>query len=381
MPAGITRITIEGYKSIVKEQSIEIAPLTILAGANSSGKSSMIQPLLLLKQTLEAPFDPGPLLINGPILKFTSTDQFLSKRSGKRTLRISIKAGDEARWTLPLVRQRGQPLVITVPKPSFQFVERRKARSRPGYTILSYELGPHAVVGEIEKMIHVRGLRGNPERTYPITAVGERFPGIFEHYVASIVEHWQVKSAEETLGGLNNNLDHLDLNSGVVAVRINDAQLELRVKRTKGAQDLVNIADVGFGVSQAIPILVALRVAESGQLVYVEEPEQHLHPRAQTRIADVLADAAKRGVKVVVETHSSLLLRAVQTLIAKRQLDPDLVRLHWFTRDKSGVTHVRSAQMDENGAYGDWPGDFDEVILSTDRAYLDAVTRRIRRGA
>src|SRR5438309_6513729 len=79
MAAGITRITIQGYKSIVKEQSIDIAPLTILAGANSSGKSSMLQPLLLLKQTLEAPYDPGPLLLNGPNVKFTQVDQFLCK--------------------------------------------------------------------------------------------------------------------------------------------------------------------------------------------------------------------------------------------------------------------------------------------------------------
>src|SRR5258706_16247475 len=106
MPAGITRITIEGYKSIVKEQSIEIAPLSILAGANSSGKSSMIQPLLLLKQTLEAPFDPGPLLINGPILKFTSSDQFLSpKAGGPRGLRISIDAFGGV-WTSRIIRER-----------------------------------------------------------------------------------------------------------------------------------------------------------------------------------------------------------------------------------------------------------------------------------
>src|SRR5260370_34969956 len=94
-PAGITRITIEGYKSIVKEQSIEIAPLTILAGANSSGKSSMIQPLLLLKQTLESPFDPGPLRIDGPNLKFTSPDPVLSLKA--RALRISC---DPFGWTL-----------------------------------------------------------------------------------------------------------------------------------------------------------------------------------------------------------------------------------------------------------------------------------------
>src|SRR2546426_3911195 len=76
---GITRITVAGFKSISQEQSIEIRPLTILAGANSSGKSSMMQPLLLLKQTLEAPYDAGPIQLNGPNLKFTLADQLLSR--------------------------------------------------------------------------------------------------------------------------------------------------------------------------------------------------------------------------------------------------------------------------------------------------------------
>src|SRR5579864_8197132 len=75
----ITRVTVGGFKSISQEQSIEIKPLTILAGANSSGKSSIMQPLLLLKQTLESTYDPGPLLLNGPNVTFTSSDQFLSK--------------------------------------------------------------------------------------------------------------------------------------------------------------------------------------------------------------------------------------------------------------------------------------------------------------
>ena len=71
-----------------------------------------------------------------------------------------------------------------------------------------------------------------------------------------------------------------------------------------------NIADVGFGVSQVLPVLVALRAADRGRLVYLEEPEIDLHPRAQTKLADILADAAKRGVRVVAETHSTLLLTA-----------------------------------------------------------------------
>src|SRR5437879_10248018 len=78
-PLAIAKIHVAGFKSISQEQSIQIAPLTILAGANSSGKSSMMQPLLLLKQTLEAAYDPGPLLLNGPNVKFTSADQLLSR--------------------------------------------------------------------------------------------------------------------------------------------------------------------------------------------------------------------------------------------------------------------------------------------------------------
>src|SRR5437764_8796548 len=80
----ITHITVGGFKSIGQEQSIEIKPLTILAGANSSGKSSIMQPLLLLKQTLEATYDPGPLLLNGPNVKFTSTEQLLARTHNKK---------------------------------------------------------------------------------------------------------------------------------------------------------------------------------------------------------------------------------------------------------------------------------------------------------
>src|SRR5216684_3870536 len=94
-PDGITRISVKGFKSLAREVSITVAPLTILAGANSSGKSSILQPLLLLKQTLEANFDPGALLLNGPNINFTSISQLLS-RIGKEhadTLEVGISCG------------------------------------------------------------------------------------------------------------------------------------------------------------------------------------------------------------------------------------------------------------------------------------------------
>jgi predicted ATPase len=88
----------------------------------------------------------------------------------------------------------------------------------------------------------------------------------------------------------------------------------------------------------------------------------------------VLADAAKRGVRVIAETHSSLLIRGAQTLVAKGELHPKLVKLHWFSRDEeTGESKITSADLDENGAFGDWPSDFAEVELRSEGDYLDAV--------
>src|SRR4051812_4348355 len=101
---SITEITVAGFKSINDEQTIDIRPLTILAGANSSGKSSIMQPVLLLKQTLEAPYAPGPLLLNGPNVKFSSAEQLLSRVGPGQSLdsfQVGMRAqsGDQFRTT------------------------------------------------------------------------------------------------------------------------------------------------------------------------------------------------------------------------------------------------------------------------------------------
>ena len=94
-------------------------------------------------------------------------------------------------------------------------------------------------------------------------------------------------------------------------------------------------------------------------------------------MAQVLADAAMRGVRVVAETHSSLLLLGIQTLVAEGKLPPELVKLHWFTRDDDGMTTIRSADLDEGGTFGDWPEDFDDVTLDAQSRYLDAAEQQL----
>jgi hypothetical protein len=430
-PDHISKIAVRGFKSIVDEQQIELRPLTLLAGANSSGKSSLMQPVLLLKQTLEAPSDPGPLLLDGPNIRFTLADQLLSQIPGKsskpefmvqiglsngHSLEVVFKHAKGAGFALDSMNyanKKGETLRI-IPSMSqdeilaaepLLHIERSLSQPigwasrtsswsvRRERCFLCFALfgersdsPPISVVriprdGEfilhLQRLLHLPGLRGNPRRTYPKRAAGPLFPGTFEDYVASVISQWQSNN-DPRLSQLGAALEEMGLTWKVEAKPVDDVQVELRVGRLAhsapgGNRDLVSIADVGFGVSQSLPVLVALIVAEPGQVVYLEQPEMHLHPRAQRRLAHVLADAANRGVIVVAETHSALLLREVQTLVATGKLSTDKVKLHWVQRQEDGHTIVTPADLDENGAYGDWPEDFDEVELNAEKAYLDAV--------
>ncbi|TAG34562.1 MAG: hypothetical protein EAZ34_05490, partial [Polaromonas sp.] len=225
-------------------------------------------------------------------------------------------------------------------------------------------------------IIHVPGLRGNPERSYKKTAVGGSFPGTLDTYVASIVAHWQ-ESDQDKLDTLGRQLQQLGLTWKVTSKKIDDTRVELQVGRLPtaaqgGAKDLVSIADVGFGVSQVLPVLVALLVAKPGQMVYIEQPETHLHPKAQRALAKIFADAVKRRSVVIVETHSLLFVRAIQTLVARRQVPKEAVKLHWVERDAAGQTQVTTQELDKSGAYGDWPQDFESTEMAGEQDYIDA---------
>jgi hypothetical protein len=428
----IAEIRVAGFKSISEEQGIEIKPLTILAGANSSGKSSMMQPLLLLKQTLEASYDPGPIRLDGPNVKFTMADQLLSRigkahSSGSFRVGAGLSGGDsfqtsfrkehktalsiertEFSWAgkdfslwpemipreiLNTYRKIDIDLSKAVPegfKEGQWEIKRDRCFIGPVWVEAGTGTGTGRTVGArpgpvweeiIPRVIHLPGLRGNRERAYGVAAVGPPYPGTFEEYTASVISHWE-NEKDEPLDQLNKDLKFLKLAGGVTAVRLNDVQIELHVGRLPDIEptrpeNRVNIADVGLGVSQTLPLLVALHAAKPGELVFVEQPETHLHPQAQFALAQILASAADGGVRVVAETHSSLLLLGVATLVAEGKLDPDKVKLHWFQRDKHGKTTVQSGELDEAGRSGDWPLDFDDVTLLSQKRFLDAASKRM----
>jgi len=435
---GISRLIVEGYKSLRARHTVDIRPLTILAGVNSSGKSSVMQPLLLLKQTIESTYDPGPLLLNGPNVSVTAIDQILSRgpsaRSQVRSFTVGLGIGGEETTIrfgkdkdndlrilefagyyapdqdqpIPLREDMSEEELLRSLTPSTAELyeglvsgnrpERRLSVDRDRfilYPAVSLQRLPGTSINlgfrndslrrDISQVIHLPALRGNPKRTYPVTAVEQQYPGTFDVYTAGVIASWRNRQKVDLLNFLKSDLERLSLTWKVEARRVLDTQVELLVGRLPhaqqgGARDLVNIADVGFGVSQTLPVVVALLAADPGQLVYLEQPEIHLHPRAQVRFGSLIPRALARGVITVIETHSSLLIQSVQTLVAKGEINPKDVVLHWCARDPiTGFTKITTAELKDDGSFGDWPEDFDEVQLAAEAEYLDAASAKDRR--
>jgi predicted ATPase len=442
---GISKITVSGFKSISEETPVDIRPLTVLAGPNSSGKSSLMQPLLLMKQTLEAQYDPGPLLIDGPHVKCTMASQFLSGvaigEMSTKAMTVEVEAdGESTKLTFaktdhePIevagmtrrnvrVMEPGKPQMHRITwkikvgdseeklKEVFEATNGGRHNYFPPAKRIEYAIQRDRCFLNVEaafyigqndkapvftmpipnsgdignaliRIIHLPGLRGNPERTYPLVPAGNIFPGLFQKYAASVIHAWIKDGEIAKLKELNDALDLLGLQSNISTEEIEETQVGVTVSRNRRSAegDRVSIADVGLAVSQVLPVLAALIVAEPGQLVYIEQPEIHLHPSAQWRLAKLLSNAANRGVRLVIETHSSLLLRGILTCVAKGAIPPQSVALHWFTRNEEGVTKVTTADVDAQGRFGDWPADFDDVEMTASNDYLDAVETRLMKS-
>ncbi len=132
---------------------------------------------------------------------------------------------------------------------------------------------------------------------------------------------------------------------------------EVRVRKSPKAAEVL-ITDVGFGVSQILPVLVLCFYVPEGSTVILEQPEIHLHPSVQAGLADVFNDAwEKRKVQVIVESHSEHLLRRLQRRIAEKKLSQDNVGLY-FCKEENGVSRLESLEIDLFGNISNWPQDF-----------------------
>jgi predicted ATPase len=131
--------------------------------------------------------------------------------------------------------------------------------------------------------------------------------------------------------------------------------------RSHANSDFQRPQNVGFGLTQIFPIIVALLAAQVGDMLLIENPEVHLHPRAQQDIGTLIARVAASGVQCIVETHSDHVLNGIRLAVKKGIAWPEDIAIHFFSQDEKGETSVLSPHVDMSGRLDAWPeGFFDQ---------------------
>ncbi len=426
--AQLKSISVKGFKCFRDRCDLALGDLTLLCGRNSSGKSSFLQPALLLKQTYFAPIDAGPLLLDGQNVQFANSQEMFWHGAGRggnaARLEFGFRIGDvtrthvfsldaKKRVTLDWVEVGpSETSVMFVPDQTLSSTEVATAqaievvdawyhknvtfgvrrhrcdvyllpRKGGGFEFPSTDVRPD-LAKILGRWMHVPGLRGNPEREYvTYRPLLTDIPGLFHRYTAGILRAWQEESPT-LLAQCAADLRRLELTSAIRVDSLSETKASIQVGRTRqpassAASDLVNIADVGFGVSQVLPVIVALRNARPGDIVHIEQPELHLHPEAQFQLGQILVEVAVSGVTVIAETHSMTLIRGAQaarTRVAATNAERSPVVAHWFDRNAAGATKVHSSVMTGEGMLPDWPEDLTRAAMDADLRFLEASLAR-----
>jgi hypothetical protein len=342
------RVFFEGIRCFATRQEVPLAPLTVLVGENSSGKSTAMALIRLAWDVLHAEepdFNEEPFLLGA----YDQIASFQGEASRLPTFTIG--------WTTEVgtatgyfISDRGQP--------------RLKERSIESiseliWPIHSFEPRPYAFAP----------VRTRPLRTYDpikgaVSPEGDHVPLILATLARSA--DWQALAAAlESFGR------HSGLFTGVEVRQLGSSESDPFQIQVHIGGKAVNLIDVGYGVSQVLPIIVdCLRGREEG-IYLLQQPEVHLHPKAQAELGSFLAILAKQQNKsFVIETHSDYLVDRIRMDIRdKKGITPDDVALLYFER-KNGEATIHRLELDDQGNIVNAPPGYRSFFLEEERRFL-----------
>jgi predicted ATPase len=365
----LERIHLENFKAS-RDVDVRLAPLTVLAGLNSTGKSTLLQAVGLLKQSYDANGQTNGLSLSGTLVHLGQYGDVLSEGAVGDAVTITIdEDGTSKRWVF-----RGKPEAnqlkfdeaptsapAFVKSPQFQFLQADRMMPRTLYPQAPQQdrnigfLGPH---GEYT----VDFLSRTPN--YPV-AKARAFPrtgfGINDDLLGKIAP---TDGLTDQVAGW---LQQLSPGARLYATAVTGTdevllQFSYVGKHRESGSNPYRPTNVGFGLTYCLPIIVSCLVAPKGSLLLLENPEAHLHPQGQAALGQLIARCVADGVQIIVETHSDHLLNGLRLAVKNRHLKPPDVVLHFFSRPtETGEVFVQSPAVLENGRVSNWPeGFFDQ---------------------
>lgn len=457
------RMGADNFKSWRATGDIELAPVTGFFGTNSSGKSSLLQLLLLMKQTTASadrrqvlnlggddrspaslglirdvvfnhdleralgfrfewrppdpirppdPVRPSGSLFSAEVVAFETVvavrqDQLYVERFEYRSedTRIDMMSSKAPRHRRDpeyqlnatvagrenfLTRVAGRAWPLPPPAKCYGFPDEVLAYFQNSEFVGSFELELERQFGE--RVFYLGPLRSYPERQYTWQGsrpadVGRAGDRAIEALLASRLRGKPNArrinsrgravrriSVEEHVAGW---LKDLDLISSFDVERISeDADIYRVLVRRSAKSTPVLLTDVGFGVSQILPVLVLLAYVPAGSTVLLEQPEIHLHPAVQAGLADVILETAQvRGVQVLVESHSEHLLKRLQRRVAEERAKAEDIALYFCDHDGT-ASKIERLALNVLGEIDNWPTNFFGDPLGETAAIVTAGLRR-----
>jgi predicted ATPase len=427
-------ISVTNFKSL-RKASLRFRPITLLVGPNNSGKSSLISLLLTLKQTLESRNLESPFVLEGSYVQLGTFQDVVFGHNSKRKIQIQMEFTRQRMRgyidrLLPLGRRFSISLALGW-RPETSTVrltdlEISSGSSKPLVVIRNNRIielfgndinipvrtrGPRApnepyvtqrhfliqaslprgrnraIAGEFdlrricsyleqyfqENLVYLGPLRDYPKRYYISSGEKPSDVGLRGERTVDYLYLDRLKVTDE----LNRWLKEFK-----IAERINVApvaegvwRVELVNMITRGRD---NLKDVGFGVSQILPIVTEGIMAQPRTTVIVEQPEIHLHPKAQATLADLFIHLAGQEKYSVIETHSEHMLLRFARRIAEGSLSKRDIIIYEFRLTKDG-TRIREIRFDERGNLNRWPGEFFETELEETLKHVQAEAALERR--
>lgn len=420
----ITHIRVQNFKSWQDSGAVKLAPLTGFFGTNSSGKSSLLQMLLLLKQTV----GKNEILFFGDEKSLVNLGNFQEVIHGHELgnelyLGMSCKLSHSVSYHLTTMLWQMLSFTFdTVIREinGNQVIKDFRYKSLSSVGEIVWEDNNLLVSNRNSIPIRVQNCYGLPSsENSDVPEVLTRFTSVFEELFSHVYYlgpvrvhpkryyHWEGNHPEDTGRSgdkaidalLSARVDKLTVRREEEKIPIEDRisewlrEMDLAysfiLERTgsrseknydvriqmNGSGTKVTLADMGYGLSQFLPVLVLCYYAPEGSTLILEQPGIHLHPKVQSQLADLLIEVVtERNLQILIESHSEHLLNRLQRRVAEEKIGADQTALY-FCRNDEGISEIERLKMDEFGNITNWPENF----FGDEMGDLFAMTKAQRR--
>lgn len=361
----LKKIRLENFKCY-RSAEIDLAALTVISGRNAIGKSTLLQAVRLVRQVALSQRDSNIVAIDGPLVRFGSADDLINSRIPRQAAtKVSVEVcGDQDAECTALVLERME---------AQDGLARNNMRVNSATSLPKGELfGGDFVYLSADRICPMDIFR-YPERDfgYKCNSMGTRGEYAPWYFGANYQSRIPVKEF------LHPNSDGRETLGQQVSLWMSNLGQEIQIEprmyddiRSAGFRFALWEGDsfskwyspinVGFGLTHCFPIFVTLLSRPKGSVVLIENPESHLHPKAQVEMGRFIAKAASLGIQVMVETHSDHVLNGVRLAVKDKVITHEMIALNFMTSDSGSVNVVRPNIL-PSGSIDVWPqGFFDE---------------------